>query len=132
MAIKRICPRCGGFHGVGEKCPFAPKRTLRGATKKETDANIFRQTTAWKKKAIEIKERDTYLCQYCKAHGKYTFDRLSVHHITPLIEDMDKRLDNDNLITLCDSCHKQAEIGVIPRKELQDIVEKIEGQNEKH
>jgi hypothetical protein len=32
--------------------------------------------------------------------------------------DFDKRLDNDNLITLCASHHRQADAGRIPRAEL--------------
>lgn len=43
---------------------------------------------------------------------------LGVHHIVPLMADFDKRLDNDNLITLCASHHRQADAGRIPRAEL--------------
>ena len=43
---------------------------------------------------------------------------LGVHHIVPLMADFDNRLDNDNLITLCASHHRQADAGRIPRAEL--------------
>lgn len=43
---------------------------------------------------------------------------LGVHHIVPLMADFDKRLDNDNLITLCASHHSQADAGRIPPAEL--------------
>jgi hypothetical protein len=45
-----------------------------------------------------------------------------VHHIIPLAEDYNKRLDNDNLITLCNYHHKLAEDNQIPREELQEII----------
>lgn len=114
--IKRICPRCGGYHELGEKCY---KNAL---PKKTTAADRFRQTNAWKKKAEDIKRRDLYMCLYCKEQGRYTFNGLSVHHITPINEDYDKRLDDDNLITLCDEHHKAAERGEISKKELYEIV----------
>jgi 5-methylcytosine-specific restriction endonuclease McrA len=46
---------------------------------------------------------------------------LSVHHITSLKEDFSKRLDNDNLITLCELCHRKAEVGAIKKEELYKI-----------
>ncbi len=114
--IQKICPRCGGLHGVGEKCY---KNAL---PKKETAADRFRQTARWKRKAEDIKARDLFLCQYCKEHGQYEYRNLSVHHITPIAEDFDRRLDDENLVTLCDLHHKQAESGEIPKKELYEIV----------
>ena len=62
------------------------------------------------------------MCQYCLKQGRYTFNGLSVHHITPINEAYDKRLDDDNLITLCDEHHKAAERGEISKKELYEIV----------
>ena len=46
---------------------------------------------------------------------------LSVHHIVPLKVDYDRRLDNDNLITLCRYHHEAAERGYISRLELANI-----------
>ena len=116
MAIKKICPRCGGIHELGKSCY---KNAL---PKKETAADRFRQTAKWKRKAEDIKARDCYLCQYCKEHGRYEYRNLSVHHITPIAEDFDRRLDDENLVTLCDLHHKQAESGEITKKELYEIV----------
>jgi hypothetical protein len=42
----------------------------------------------------------------------------------PVEEDYSKRLDNDNLITLCNFHHKMAEAGQIPRDELKKLIEK--------
>ena len=62
--------------------------------------------------------RDLYCCRLCLAEGRITMHDLGVHHIVPLMADFDKRLDNDNLITLCASHHRQADAGRIPRAEL--------------
>ena len=45
-----------------------------------------------------------------------------MHHIIPLEEDYNKRLDSDNLITLCRYHHELAEKGEISREELQEII----------
>ena len=46
-------------------------------------------------------------------------------HIIPLEEDEDKKLDNQNLITLCERHHEMAEQGKIPREELLAITAEI-------
>ena len=53
---------------------------------------------------------------------EYTYKELEVHHIIPLEEDYNKRLDSDNLITLCRYHHELAEKGEISREELQKII----------
>jgi 5-methylcytosine-specific restriction enzyme A len=96
------CRYCNKVHDRKYKCEKAPKRY----GKKETnDITRFRNTSAWKKKRIEIKKRDKYLCQLCLLEGKYTFDNLDVHHILPISKAWDKRLDCINLITLCKYHH---------------------------
>ena len=81
----------------------------------------------WKEKRKRIKERDKYLCQIC-IEGKYdtlyryNYKQLEVHHIIPIEEDSDKKLDSENLITLCSMHHKMAEDNEISREELQEII----------
>ena len=50
------------------------------------------------------------------------YDDVSVHHIEPLNSAWERRLDDDNLISLCSYHHELAERGEIPRKELYEIV----------
>lgn len=57
---------------------------------------------------------------------EYETENLSVHHINPIAEDWDSRLDNDNLITLCRKHHEQAEASLISKKELRKIAEEQE------
>lgn len=120
------CQYCGRIHQRSFDCGKKPKY------KKITYIDKFRWSRSWKDKAKQIKERDKYLCQACirmmkGTVGRYTHERLSVHHIVPLAEDYDKRLDDNNLITLCAMHHELAEAGELPRQELLEAVEEQEG-----
>ena len=117
------CSYCNGMHKRGAACQFRPKR--KGGEKDPANyINRFRSTMAWRKKRAEIRRRDLELCQYCKERGIYTFKKLEVHHIIPISDNWYKRLDNDNLITLCCSCHKMADRSEINKRVLWEIIAK--------
>ena len=113
----KTCVTCGRIHTPA----CQPKRD-------DTKANAFRQTKRWEHKSIEIRERDHYLCQCC-IRNLYDTERLlnceqiEVHHIVPLCEGYDRRLDDDNLISLCKRHHKMAETGKIGKSELREWVD---------
>lgn len=44
------------------------------------------------------------LCEHCLKKGIVRAGR-EVHHIIPIEEDWNKRLDFDNLVLLCSDCH---------------------------
>ena len=90
--------------------------------KKNTMKDRFRKSKTWQKKAQEIAERDKYLCRVCAKEGTIKYDKLSVHHIVPLEKDFDKRLENDNLITLCIYHHRMAEASKISKAELYELI----------
>ena len=52
-----------------------------------------------------------------------TYNNLQVHHIIPISIDYSKRLDSDNLITLCTYHHHQAEKGLIAKEQLLEIMD---------
>ena len=117
-----VCGGCGALHPINT----SPCRTAR-SPKRDTVANTFRKTNRWRVKSERIRERDQYLCRVCVTDTyntvqQYMYSNLSVHHIVPLVEDPDRGLDNDNLITVCDFHHRLAETGKIPREELQRLV----------
>lgn len=117
------CKYCGVVER-GHDCPHKTKCFKKGD--KQSDA--FRKTKAWTNKSLEIRQRDRYLCQVCLRNLYNTLDFLNytsvdVHHITPISEDYNKRLDNDNLISLCRWHHKMADDGRIPRHILKKIAE---------
>jgi len=118
--MMKTCSVCGRIHDFNKMCS-------RNRKKPKTTANKFRNTYEWKEKRKWIKERDKYLCQIC-IEGKhntlyrYNYKQLEVHHIIPIEEDSDKKLDSENLITLCSMHHKMAEDNEISREELQEII----------
>ena len=116
--MKTTCLYCGRIHRYGEQCPNKPAKS-----KRDSRANRFRQTRAWRNKAREIKERDQYLCQYCRqVLGLLNTKNLEVHHIESISSNYLKRLDDDNLLTLCRQCHEDAEQQRIEAEALRALV----------
>lgn len=117
------CSYCGRIHDneyVCDKKQLAIKNRQRKS--KDRRENQFHWSNEWKKKSLEIRNRDKYLCQLCLSEGHIVYNNLSVHHIESLVDAWDLRLDNDNLITLCNECHEKAEGGEISKERLKDIV----------
>lgn len=122
----KSCQYCGKIHDSKYICSERPKRN-----KTITEADKFRCTNLWQKKRKEINKRDLYLCQICirELYGtinKYNTEHLSVHHNIPINEDYNKRLDNNNLLTVCDHHHEMCESGEITREEVQRIINEQE------
>lgn len=128
MARMISCPGCGRIHPYGQ-CPRGgeTRKKYRGRSELPT-ATSFRSTWAWTEKSRYIRDRDHYLCQAClyNLDGmgiRYTHDHLEVHHIESLESAYDKRLDDDNLITLCRDHHEQAEQGKLTKQQLKQLIE---------
>ena len=120
----KTCKYCGVV-SENHICPHKKSRVK--SIDKETVR--FRNTQAWAKKSAECKQRDRYLCQCCLNNLYDTmsilnYKKVETHHIIPIAEDYNKRLDLDNLITLCSFHHKMADKGEIPREVLLDLVRK--------
>jgi 5-methylcytosine-specific restriction endonuclease McrA len=116
----KTCSICGRIHDFNQVC-------TRPCKKKTTRQNEFRDSYQWKQKRNQIKSRDKYLCQVCltdkyKTNYRYTYDELEVHHIVPIEEDYNLRLDSNNLITLCRMHHEMAEAGEISKEELKAMI----------
>lgn len=111
----KSCSVCGRIHDDSIVC--------RRNYKKNSKAYHFRNSNKWILKREEIKKRDMFLCQICLKCGIYTYKNIQVHHIVSINDDYSKRLDSNNLITLCSYHHKQAENGIISKKELYEIME---------
>ena len=60
----------------------------------------------------KVLNRDSYICQYCK--GKKKDSKLEVHHI--IYRSNGGSDEEDNLITLCHTCHKCVHIGIVKLK----------------
>ena len=114
------CKYCGRTHPVGHVCskkPVRPRYDQDWNEKHRGDPERrFRSSHAWREKAEQIRKRDYHLCRVCLdgEYGCQVPGRLQVHHIVPLTQGWDSRLDDDNLITLCSMHHRDAEEGKIP------------------
>lgn len=73
---------------------------------RNTKQVIFYKTMAWRRKRLEILERDNYECQLCKREGKYNKGN-TVHHIKHLEDRPDLALVDDNLLSVCAACHNR-------------------------
>lgn len=124
----KSCSYCGRIHDTKDIC--AEKRIALDKRKKRrrTKAYGFHRSYTWTNKSIEIRERDNNLCLCCKAMLKGTIrqfnsEELSVHHIIPIEEDYDMRLEESNLITVCRRHHEMCEDGTISRSMQQELVD---------
>lgn len=116
----KSCSRCGKIHDSNYKCNVG--RLYNGG-----DERALRSKHAWHKKAKEIKHKANHLCEVCRTQGTYTYTNLEVHHIDKVRENPDRLLDDDNLICLCVTHHKQADKGNIDKGFLIELVRKREG-----
>lgn len=63
------------------------------------------------------------MCVYCwQQEHRITTQGIEAHHIIPIAEDYDARMDEDNLVSLCRQHHEQAEQGAISRQKLFELV----------
>lgn len=60
----------------------------------------------WKNKRKAILLRDKYLCRNCQRFGKMN-EAVIVHHIIPTEIKPEYFLNDENLISLCFSCHEK-------------------------
>lgn len=117
--MKKSCMYCGRIVERNHICPLKEKLQKK---KTVTDVDKFRWSIVWQRKRDRIRERDNYLCRVCLEEKMFTYDNIEVHHIVPIAEDYDKRLDDDNLICLCAYHHSVAERGEIERDRLRGMV----------
>lgn len=121
----KACKYCGRIHAHGEMCKQKPLSSYV----RDKEIQRFRNSKEWRDKRDEIKERDHHLCLAClhnlpKTLRRINNNKLSVHHITPLKKAWVLRLEDNNLITLCDVHHEQAEKGDISDKVLRNLIGK--------
>ena len=113
----KSCQYCGLIVLYNHACDKKPQ-----PKKKFSNQNKFRWTKDWQHKREDIKKRDGYVCRVCLSNKKITTEGLSVHHIVPMEEDYSLRLEDSNLLTVCDFHHERCEDGTISRKEQKKLV----------
>lgn len=81
------------------------QRNKTKSTGNQIAYNEVYNTDKWKK-LRKLKLMYNPLCEMCESEGKVT-PALDVHHITPILQDINKAFDMDNLMSLCRCCHWQ-------------------------
>ena len=66
----------------------------------------FYKTAKWESKRENVLRRDEYMCRECRRYGMTT-PATTVHHILPLEQRPDLKLNSQNLISLCEQCHNK-------------------------
>lgn len=122
----KSCKYCGRIHDSQHDCGRKPL-----PQKKMTYIDRFRSSRKWRDKREQIRQRDKSLCQICirnlyGADRQYNYENLSVHHAIPIEADYDRRLDDDNLLTVCGMHHEMAEAGQIPYEVIKQIIDEQE------
>lgn len=110
----KTCSRCGKIHPANYKCNKG--KVYRGGEERK-----LRNTYAWEKKSKEVREKANYLCEVCRAEGRYIYNNIEVHHITKITEDKSLLLDDFNLVCLCQEHHKKADKGLIDADYLREL-----------
>ena len=131
----RSCKYCGRIHDPRQECPQKKMSAERYMYRCGTKADRFRRTNAWTAKSLMVRDRDRFMCLCCAAQLDGTVrvvetEGLSVHHIVPLEEDFELRLDETNLITVCSVHHEMCEKQQIMREVQRELVRRsIERRN---
>ncbi|MFU1798198.1 HNH endonuclease [Paenibacillus azoreducens] len=68
--------------------------------------NPFYKSKEWRKCREKVLIRDHYLCQQCLRKGILTTAN-TVHHIKPLEDYPELALDENNLESICPTCHNK-------------------------
>lgn len=74
--------------------------------KRDKKYRDFYHSKEWERVRQRALVRDKGLCQHCIKENKITMADM-VHHIIPIKDDWSKRLDLDNLVSLCHTCHNK-------------------------
>ena len=101
----KACGRCGKIHEFN-KCSIP---VVDNYKRKQTYQRTFRSSALWQRKRAEILKRDCYVCRLCLYRGRISNKGLEVHHIVPIKVNQSLELVNDNLITVCSTCHEEIE-----------------------
>ena len=73
---------------------------------RDQKARDFYHSKEWQRVRQAALTRDKHLCKHCLRNNRITPADM-VHHIIEIKRDWSRRLDLDNLISLCNSCHNK-------------------------
>lgn len=115
--LKKIC-RCGKVIPYSiKRCPECEvkaeqerkqhiKYYKKNTYERDSKYNKFYKSKEWNTVRKLAIVRDHALCKDCLDKNTIT-PYNTVHHIVPIKEDWSRKLDINNLICLCESCHQK-------------------------
>lgn len=96
----KMCKVCFKFYEKGENNPnYNPN-----LTNEYRNSSKIRNIDGYKEWRKAVYKRDNYTCQCC---GDNIGGNLNAHHLDGYEWCIEKRIDIDNGITLCEKCHKE-------------------------
>lgn len=114
--ISKMCPRCHNIIGRNDKlcdeCTIKDKENNRNRykeydnTKRDDKCSKFYKSKEWLMTRTSVLFRDNNMCRVCWSRDKKIKVGDTAHHIITLRDDWSLRVDKNNLITVCPSCHK--------------------------
>ena len=141
MAVYRKCTQCGKRVLQNTLCKCEEKKKLdsykdykrrRMMDKDEKERQRFYSNKSWLRLSENIKKHYFGLCVVCWLKGLIQ-DNEYTHHIETIKDSFHLRLDEDNLIPVCDCCHKKVhrlydksdKDKVMLQKALKDLIDKF-------
>lgn len=112
MALLKICSKCGkkyDYYGHCECYDKNNKINYKEYKRNRTDTReqSFYSSSAWIKCRDTIRMHYNDMCLCCYIEKGTVVEEDTIHHIIELKEDWTERLNDSNLIPLCNSCHKK-------------------------
>lgn len=114
--LTKFCAKCGKMIPFGKPlcstcaAKNGDRHRMYDAKVRDKRASAFYHSAQWCAVRDIVMQRDGYQCQRCKANGLVR-PAEEVHHIYPLRLRWNKRLDVNNLVSLCHHCHMEVERG---------------------
>ena len=93
-------------HKVSAKDSAARNRRQYNTVIRDRKTEGFYKGMDWRRLRAMAIARDNHLCQWCLKKGELQRAQV-VHHIVEVKVDWDKRLDLDNIESLCYACHNR-------------------------
>ncbi|KEI02897.1 HNH endonuclease [Clostridium phage CWou-2020a] len=115
MPVYRKCTECGNKISLGSLCKceeekrrrtYKVYKTKRLQDSQERERQRFYSNKFWLNLSEEVKKDFFGMCLMCW-NNELDISSQYTHHIQTTKERFDLRLCKENLVPLCDSCHKQ-------------------------
>ncbi|WP_394864565.1 hypothetical protein [Clostridium perfringens] len=138
MARLISCNYCFGFHQKGTDCSKKQKTDYKFKKENLDEVNKmenkFYSSSAWQRLRNSVMRECGWKCYVCSnvypdTNLRHYTEAREVHHVIPIRDCWDKRLDVDNLVCLCTEHHHMIHQNEIRNKfELEKFIENLKRQ----